>query len=146
MGSRCASSMPCRALWGTFLQFSTVQGPLRYFPAVLLCPVSSARSPSSSPLSRVLCEVSQCPLRVLPSPLLRLRQPLSPFPVSLRCLSGVSPGLPSRSPTPFPRLRFSRRITSGNHRHAFQALLWHFPIFPTYNVRMKNGLSRTFSS
>ena len=40
----------------------------------------------------------------------------------------------------------SRRVTLGNHNHAFQAPLWHSSLFLTYNVRMKIGLPRTFSS
>ena len=35
---------------------------------------------------------------------------------------------------------------SGNGQPAFQAHLWHFPVFRTCNVRMKIGLLCTFSS
>ena len=49
-------------------------------------------------------------------------------------------------PAPFRRLRFPRCVTSGNAQPAFQAPLWHFPLFPIYHIRMKNGLPRTFSS
>ena len=157
--------MPCRAIWGTFLQFSTVQGPLRGFPAVLLCPGSSARFPSvlcgSSlprfPASGSLCRPSRClsgvpsrcPTPGVPS---RCLTPGVPFRCPLRLLPGpVSP--PPIFPTYHVRMKIdlsrtfdSRRITSGNYRHAFQALLWDFPIFPTYHVRMKIDLSRTFSS
>ena len=49
-------------------------------------------------------------------------------------------------PAPFCRLWFSRSVTSGNAQPAFQAPLWHFPLFPIYHIGMKNGLSRTFSS
>ena len=40
----------------------------------------------------------------------------------------------------------SGRVTSGNCQPAFQAPLWHFPVFRTCNVRKKIGLPRTFSS
>ena len=40
----------------------------------------------------------------------------------------------------------SRSVTSGNHEHAFQTLLWHFMLFLICHIRSKNGLPRTLSS
>ena len=50
-------------------------------------------------------------------------------------LLSVFPMYHIRMKNGLPRTFSSRSITSGNPRHAFQAPLWHFPVFLMYHIR-----------
>ena len=98
-----------------------------------------SRQPSRAHQSQNdLGQLYSAPSAALPAGLSPLPFPVSPLPVFLTCNVGMKIGL--------PRTFSSGRVTSGNCQPAFQALLWHFLVFPIYHIRKKIVLSRTFGS